>query len=319
MNNMTADDMTAAAIPSGPAVRYLKLGRSGGWEHECLAHGIARFGTHSEEPHRYLAAVEGRYADLRSTFLADGRGPAKATQFANDTMAFFAQDEVLWVTFSAQRLWWGYFEPGWPAQHEDGHGTFRRIRGGWHSDDARGNDLRMERLAGSPTKSAAYRGTMFQFDAQTSAYILRRINGEAPDEVIRSRAAVASVRESVVELLGLLEPRDFELLVDLVFTGSGWRRITELGRTQKTLDLIVELPSTREQAWIQVKSTATPEVLEESAAQFEALGYPRLFFVHHGGEVGKARHPGVTVIGPSQLADLVVDGGLVHWLIEKVA
>ncbi len=33
----------------------------------------------------------------------------------------------------------------------------------------------------------------------------------------------------------LLEPQDFELLVDLVFSTSGWRRVGVVGGTQKTL------------------------------------------------------------------------------------
>ena len=41
--------------------------------------------------------------------------------------------------------------------------------------------------------------------------------------------------QSVRELMKLLEPRDFELLVDLVFSTSGWRRRKDLkeGRSRR--------------------------------------------------------------------------------------
>jgi hypothetical protein len=51
----------------------------------------------------------------------------------------------------------------------------------------------------------------------------------------------------------LLGPRDFETLVDLVFSTSGWRRQGVVGKTQKTLDLDLILPSTGERAFVQVK------------------------------------------------------------------
>jgi len=33
--------------------------------------------------------------------------------------------------------------------------------------------------------------------------------------------------------MNLLIPQDFELLVDLVFSNSGWRHVGQLGKTQK--------------------------------------------------------------------------------------
>jgi hypothetical protein len=42
----------------------------------------------------------------------------------------------------------------------------------------------------------------------------------------------------------LLGPGDFETLVDLVFFTSGWRREGIVGKTQKTLDIDLVLPST---------------------------------------------------------------------------
>src|SRR5438876_1126798 len=45
----------------------------------------------------------------------------------------------------------------------------------------------------------------------------------------------------------------------------------------------------------------------------------RLFFVYHTGRVSKLDHERVILIGPSELAPLVVDAGLLSWLIEKVS
>ncbi len=127
------------------------------------------------------------------------------------------------------------------------------------------------------------------------------------------------VTRSAQELMKLLEPKDFETLVDLVFSTSGWRRLGMVGRTQKTLDLDLLLPSTGERAFVQVKSKTTSAELSKYAGKLEEHGpYDRMFFVFHSGEavIDDER---VSIIGPKQLSEMVVDAGLVNWLIRKVS
>jgi hypothetical protein len=303
------------------AVRYIKLGRAGGWERECIEGGIVRFGTGSERPTVYSAALEGRWADVTAELREEGRDQGTATRFTNETRHFFARDpSTLWITFYMQTLWWAFLEEGPPQLSVDGRGTFRRVRGSWRSTDLVGQRLTIDRLAGSLTKSAAYRGTSFELGKTTSAYVVRRINGEQSPEVERGLAALKAVRASARELIALLEPRDFELLVDLVFTSSGWRRLGTVGGTQKTLDLDVFLPSTRERAFIQVKSATSNEELATYVAGLNDLGpFRRMFFVYHTGMISDPGDPRVVVIGPDQLSELVVDAGLVDWVIGKVS
>ncbi len=124
------------------------------------------------------------------------------------------------------------------------------------------------------------------------------------------------MKKSTLELMRRLEPRDFELLVDLVFTTSGWRRVGIVGKTQKTLDLT--LPSTGERAFVQVKAKTTSQELAEDVAAIEDSPFNRMFYVFHSGEAATGDER-VTVIGPEQLADLVMDAGLVGWLIRKAS
>jgi hypothetical protein len=108
-------------------------------------------------------------------------------------------------------------------------------------------------------------------------------------------------------------------LVDLVFTSSGWRRLGVVGKTQKTLDLDLMLPSTGERAFVQVKSRTTSAELAEYVGQLEDHGpYDRMFFVFHSGEA-ETDDERVRIVGPEKLADMVVEAGLVNWLIRKVS
>jgi hypothetical protein len=78
------------------------------------------------------------------------------------------------------------------------------------------------------------------------------------------------------------------------------------------------LPSTGERAFVQVKSRTNPDELKSYVTQLDSLGpYNRMFYVFHTGVVATDDER-VTLIGPEQLAKLVVDAGLVEWLLRKV-
>ena len=64
-------------------------------------------------------------------------------------------------------------------------------------------------------------------------YVVRRINGQETPEVERAAAAVTAMKASALEMMMLLVPYDFETLVDLVFTSSGWRRLGPVGEHRR--------------------------------------------------------------------------------------
>lgn len=150
-------------------------------------------------------------------------------------------------------------------------------------------------------------------------YVVRRINGHRTPEVEQASAALEVMQQSVKGLMKHLRERDFELLVDLVFQTSGWRRQGSLGGTQKTLDSLIELPSTAEQAIVQVKSKTTSAELSEYVDKLD--DFPdgtRMFYVFHSGEP-ETDDERVILIDPDKLAQLVVNAGLTQWLIRKVS
>ena len=120
-------------------------------------------------------------------------------------------------------------------------------------------------------------------------------------------------------MIRLLEPKDFEMLVDLIFSISGWRRQGTVGRTQKTLDLDLLLPSTGERAFVQVKSKTNSAELAEYVSKLDELNaYNRMFFVYHSGKA-EIEDERIIVISPEKLAEMAVDAGLINWLIRKVS
>lgn len=318
MPTTTAASTTPLEPVSPRLVRYIKLGEGGCWERECIDTGIIRLGFDSATSTHFDLCTQGRWTEFRQTFIDDGRKPGTATRFTNETRIFFEDDgSTLWLTFVGEHLWWGFMD-GTPARpHPDGDGTFRGIRDGWRCTDIRGEVLTKDKLSGSLTQLAGYRGTSCSVGA--AVYAINCINGRKVPEVERGIAAVVEIKVAIQGMLTLLRPKDFELLVDLVFTSSGWRRLGPVGNVQKTLDLDIVLPSTGERAFVQVKSRATDADLADYIQRFEDLGiFSRMFFVQHTGRVSTT-DPRVTVIGPQELAELVLDAGLVRWLIEKAS
>lgn len=235
-------------------------------------------------------------------------------------MKIFFEDDgsILWITFVGERLYWGFADAeSPPIASSDFDGAIRPIRGGWRCADIQGEPLTKDRLSGALTKLAAYRGTSCDLK-DVREYVVRRINGEKIPQVERAIAAADVVKSSALELMRLLEPRDFETLVDLVFTASGWRRLGAVGGTEKTRDLDLILPSTDERAFVQVKSRTTSDELANYVAKIQDGPYDRMFYVYHSGEAN-THDDRVTVIGPKRLSEMVVDAGLVSWLIRKVS
>jgi hypothetical protein len=301
-------------------VRYVKLGEKGRWEKECSEKGIIRFGLGSAAatPERFPLCREGRWAALTESFRTEVKDKGTATRFTNETRLFFEDDgSILWITFVGERLGWGFLDPAPAEQHPDGDSVFRKVRGGWRWTDLTGAPLTKDRLSGALTKLAGYRATSCNVDV--AEYVVRRVNGQRTPEVERAVVSLEEMKASVLDMMRLLEPGDFETLVDLIFSVSGWRRQGIVGKAQKTLDLDLLLPSTEERAVVQIKSKTDSAELADYVARLDDLGpYDRMFFVYHSGEAATDDER-VKVIGPEKLAEMVVDAGLATWLIHKVS
>jgi hypothetical protein len=306
-----------AALITPTRVRYIKLGERGRWEQACIKSGIIRIGFGSGHPERFGQCSTGHWSALAESFIAEGKDKGTATRSTNELRLFFEDDgSILWITFVGERLYWGLLDQSEPVPNAGEDGVDRGVLNGWRSTDLQGDPLTKDRLSGALTKLTGYRGT--SCDVDVDKYVIGRINGKKTPEVERAIEASAEMKSAMLGLMRLLTPKDFELLVDLVFSTSGWRRVGSVGKTQKTLDLDLTLPSTGERAFVQVKSKTSSAELAEYVALIGDGPYDKMFFVFHSGEADTLDKR-VTVIGPEKLADLLIDAGLTTWLIRKVS
>jgi hypothetical protein len=304
--------MTAVAASS---VHYIKLGRAGDWEAESLREGVLRFG-YREAPH--ALCVGGDWAAVWA-IMKERRGDAgAATRDVNQIRAFYESDETtIFITFVGGLLHW--CRPSGAVQLLEDQSHRRATLDGWRSTSRGGARLSADRLSGELLKVQMFRGTIC--DVRAVDYLLRKLGDQLSPEITAAEEAERLMMSAIVGLMRLLTWQDFELLVDLIFSTSGWRRISQLGRTQKTTDLELVLPSTSERAFVQVKAQATRATLEDYAARLaQTQAYERMFFVWHSGTLAEDEGTdGVILLGPQRLSRMVLDAGLTSWLRDKVS
>jgi hypothetical protein len=148
---------------------------------------------------------------------------------------------------------------------------------------------------------------------------VHRINGESLPCVADASQKLTDLELSILKVIRLLLPEDFELLVGLLFSTSGWRRVSAIGGNEKTTDMDLELPITGEEAFVQVKSATNQGQVDDYLDKLESEGIKgRMFYVYHSGTVAN-RSSQVQLIGPERLAKMVVNAGLTQWVIDKVS
>ena len=297
---------------------FIKLGRKGEWEKDCIKNGYLKLGYREAS---YDDCVKGKWNAVCRSFRKRSKSAQTATSFTNQVKHFFESDgQVLWITFYDNKLWWGFVEKKIRLLKD---GTkVRNIIGGWSDRDVQGNELRDDKLSGSLSKTQAYRGTICE--VPEAKYLLRKINAQESVEVKETKEALNTLEHKVMTLIQGLHWKDFEILIDLIFRYEGWQRIRDVGKTAKTLDLDLLLPITGEKAIVQIKSCSDRKECMEYLSKFhEKKGYQKFFYVVHTHndslkDLTSELKKGVYLWLGDDVAKLTVKAGLVDWVLGKV-
>lgn len=299
-------------------VRFIKLGSGGRWEEDCIegATPTIRFGF--DNPH-HSACLQAKW-DIIDRFWRK-KHPKEATKIVNQTRYFYELgSDALWITFYKRMLWW-CFADSKVTEVEPGGSRVRSALGGWKCTDTLGQTLYTDNLSGRLTMVQGFRGTICKVHEQE--YLLARINGRTLPEVSQAAKALDKLKLTIKPVIQHLHWKDFELLVDLLFSRAGWQRLSTLGKTEKSIDLDLMSPVTGSRAFVQVKSSANLQTLQKYEEQFRSMDqYNEMFFVVHTPDPsleGYKSSSGVNVMGLDEIASLVVDSGVTSWLIKKAS
>ena len=85
------------------------------------------------------------------------------------------------------------------------------------------------------------------------------------------------------------------------------------------VDLVIEQPTLRQRATVQVKSRASQAVLDDHLERFRRSGEDCTFFVCHScnGALAVRGEPRAHLWTGDQLTELAVKNGLYDWLVER--
>lgn len=309
---------TPHTIAAG-AICYIKLGRGGELAADCFAGGCIGLGF-EDVPHDLCA--RGDWNGVRQHFLSAGKTSSKAAGHTRELRTFYeAGPETLWITFVDGRLWWAFAEASisWDAARR--LPRQRRTIGPWRSCDASGAPLLARSLSARLTSVGYYRGTICE--VREKEYLLNRLNGREEPIIAEAAQLRGALHDLAQRLIATLHPRDFEIMVDLIFNASGWRRVSILGETEADTDLLLEQIATGERAFVQVKSKATPASLDDYIARFKERGdCGRMFFVCHTPSRALAKRAetesDIDLWFSETLAEKALRAGLFDWLVERV-
>ena len=293
---------------------YLKLGRAGIWEEDSLRTGKARIGWANIPlsdilQEKWEAILEKERQDVPS---------GAATHDFNSLKIFSeAGPDTIWVTFHQSKLWWGFLAG--PVQ-EDDTSKYRDLEGGWRCTDVHGKHLLVGGIGGRLASLQAYRATSCQVHALEA--LRRLLNAESSPEYRAVEQARRSLAAGVAQGIRGLHWKDFEILVDLIFRQAGWRRTSVLGETMKFTDLELEESITGDKYQVQIKSRATLADLEEYRGEFASESFRKLYFVVHTPDAAlygftPSCDDQVELVLVDRLAEMVIDGGLVGWLMDR--
>ena len=296
---------------------YIKLGSGGDHEHECIKVNNTLWLGYTDVPHELCR--DRKWEEVKAVLMRKrGCSPGTATRCVNQICTFYeAGEDVLWVTFHKNQLWWCFARPEITLL-PDGSKT-RDTRDGWRSTDIHGKPLDMSRLSGKLISMQRYQGTVCS--VKEFEYLVRKINGQRSPLEQAALDARDTLAQALEQIIRRLNWKEFELLTDLIFRQAGWQRIGQLGKTQKTLDLDLFSPIANERYLVQIKSRASRkqfEQFQEKTGGMEA--FSRYYFVVHSpaSNLIKALETEAYKLWlPVEIASLVIQYGLVDWVIEK--
>lgn len=307
-------------------VRFIKLGRKSSWWPISKKTDTLRIGFKKIS---FDLAHRGKWNEARDLY-AKTSSRARAsdiTRAVNQVKEFFELPEsTLWITIEDGDVWWGFAKSGvediYKGNDEEEVRSGARLRyliDGWRNKDINGNRLRLDGMTTKITKVASFQETICKPDGAKD--ILHRIRCEQSEQRSNVSNTYGLLRKHVGDLLDQLHQDDFELLIELIFSSSGWQRISAVGGTQKTLDMALKLPTTGENCFVQVKSQtsiATFKELVEKLSNYS--GYSRMFFVYHTPDTAfenKNNVDRVTIWSRYEVAEQAIAAGLVQWIMDR--
>jgi hypothetical protein len=297
---------------------YLKLGKEGSWEDELQIGNKARISWLKVD----LIDIQNKHwdkikKDIENDFKERNKEKG-ATQDFNALKSFCeATENDIFITFFNSKLYWCVLDNS--KIQQDDISKYRSTKIKWNCKNINDKLLNINQISGKISKTQGFRATLCKIDEKET--LKRIINDEISpiaNEIIKNKE---NLSKSILKAITELHWKDCEILTDLIFRQSGWRRISLNGENMKSIDLELIDPITKELFQVQVKASAGKKDFLEYAEKFNNKGIHKLFFVTYNPDKSlfnyKNNYDNVQIIIGLELAELIMDLGLTNWVLDK--
>ncbi len=301
---------------------YIKLGKKGKWVEESLSKGIARIGWDSvtiEDIQRQ------NWEDIRckieNGYISSGKKNGAKQDF--NALRRFCDATVydVFITFYKGKMYWCNFDNS-PIE-SDSISKYRRTLNGWSCKTV--NEIKSilyaNEISGEISKTQAFQGTLCRFNERETYVIERTLNGTLNPNVESILNYKTKIVELISELLKELHWKDCEILTDLIFLQSGWRRTSMKGGSMEFTDMEYYDPINNERYAVQIKSGANEKDFDDYKKRFIGRDFRKLFFVVFNPDKSiftvKNDSSEVEILYGEKLSTLIFDLGLLEWIMKK--
>jgi hypothetical protein len=306
-------------------VRYVKNGARASWWKVAKGRGELHCGWWFI-PRDLLRQVDLARINDAIKQHEDYRHPGAATADFNALKTVLdTPSQHVWVTFEDGYLWWCTVRDGITVNMDIGRkkdeGSFwLTCNRPWNNRSVGGRLLARASLPGKVAAVAGFRATICEPGG--SAEILRIIQDMEDPDAVAATSARETYTSAVARLITRLHDRDFESLIDLILARTGWVRLAKLGGSTEGTDIEAENVATNEIAFVQVKSTAAQQVLDDYVQRFQERReyYHRMIFAVHSpkGDLKPPEDEPVQVWEGDRVAQLAVQLGLGEWIANRM-
>ena len=298
---------------------FIKLGRGGEFEKECIEKNILKIG-YNDVDHDFCSSdkwqkIKNYYVNKR------GLQNGVATFHVNQIKYFYKEGEnILWITFYNDKLYWCFSENKVFIQKDKS--KIRKVIGKLSCKDLKGRILFKDNISGRLARVQGFRGTICSA-TDDNDYLIKKIKGEQLIEIKEAEESFGKLKDKLIFLIQKLNPKDFEILVDLIFRSGGWQRMGVVGKTQKSIDLAIFHPITGESAVVQIKCQTDLAEFNKYKKIFTGMtDYDRFFYVAHTpqGDLEKYINDvdNLNLYFSDKVAELAINSGLFDWILKKV-
>lgn len=236
-------------------VKFIRLGKGGGEFKNCFDKKLIYFGFSSNQ-----------FLDKCNRFDPSGiaeelkdKGFKKEKDTFRQFKAFFDEDETLWITTANRKIYYG-FTNGDYAFLDDGK-TYKNMLDGWICVDIDQKDLNISGINGGITKTLSYQSTICDFKDKYAALLVNRILCEQSLSKVNAEQAFNELIKVVQVLIQQFTDKDFELLIELIISRMGFKRVGVAGKQEEFIDLEIENPLSGEHFVVQDKSSTDQKTL----------------------------------------------------------